>query len=130
MTGHMAATGHVLVGTGAKSIAEMTAEVVANNKAHGWHDSPPSLPECMMMLVTEAAEAVEAWRVFGTEDATALHLPEGKPGKPEGLGSELADILIRLLDDAYLFGVDLDAEFARKMAYNRTRPFRHGNKRI
>ncbi len=117
-----------------KSLAEMTAEVVANNKAKGWHDSPPSLPECMMMLVTEAAEAVEAWRRWGTEDRTdALADSYGDElfnRKPEGLGSELADIFIRLLDDCYLFGVDLEAEFDRKMAYNRSRPFRHGGKRI
>jgi NTP pyrophosphatase (non-canonical NTP hydrolase) len=120
--------------TRAKSIAEMTAEVVENNKARGWHDNPPSLPECMMMLVTEATEAVEAWRVHGTADATKLNWTsdhgELQVQKPEGVGSEFADILIRLLDDAYLFGIDLDAEFARKMAYNRTRPFRHGGKRI
>lgn len=111
-----------------KSLADMTAEVVANNKAKGWHDNPPSLPEAMMMLVTEAAEAVEVWRVHGTADPTRWE--PGCPGKPEGLGSELADIFIRLLDDCYLFGIDLEAEFARKMAYNRTRPFRHGGKRI
>lgn len=117
--------------TRTKTIAEMTAEVVENNKAHGWHDDPPSLPECMMMIVTEAAEAVEAWRRWGTDDRTgALESWNSSLPKPEGLGSEFADILIRLLDDAYLFGVDLAAEYERKMAYNRTRPFRHGGKRI
>lgn len=122
----------------AKSLGEMTAEIVASNQAHGWHDNPPSLPEAMMMLVTEAAEAVEAWRVHGIADATATVAPGSVgamdavhiPPKPEGLGSELADILIRLLDDCYLFGIDLATEYERKMAYNRTRAFRHGGKRI
>ena len=116
-----------------KSLTQMTEEVVANNREKGWHDNPPSLPECMMMLVTEAAEAVEAWRIWGIEDGTAGSAvnPGGDKGaKPEGVGSELADILIRLLDDCYLFGVDLESEFNRKMAYNRMRPFRHGGKRI
>lgn len=51
-------------------------------------------------------------------------------GKPQGMASEMADILIRLLDSAYRYGVDLEAEYERKMAYNRTRPPRHGGKRV
>lgn len=122
--------------TAARSLAEMTAEVVDNNKAKGWHDNPPSLPECMMMLVTEAAEVVEAWRRWGTDDVTddpirgLPFIATNSPRKPEGVGSEMADIFIRLLDDCHLFGIDLQAEFNRKMAYNRTRSFRHGGKAI
>lgn len=54
--------------------------------------------------------------------------------KPEGVGSELADIVIRVLDEvdrAREEGVeiDLDWEIERKLAYNRTRRHRHGGKR-
>lgn len=48
------------------------------------------------------------------------------PLKPEDVGSEFADILIRLLDDAERYGIDLVYEFERKMTYNWTRPYRHG----
>ena len=109
-----------------KTIAEMQAEVVEINKALGWHDKNVTFPEAMAMLHSEVSEALEAWRVWGTEDATKpVHAP-----KPEGIGSEFADILIRLLDDCELYGVDLQAEYERKVAYNRTRPYRHGGKRI
>jgi NTP pyrophosphatase (non-canonical NTP hydrolase) len=113
-------------------MAELQADIVENNKAKGWHDDPPDLPAAMMMLVTEAVEAVEAWRAHGTEDATRMNLTGSltHPSKPEGVGSEFADILIRLLDDCYLFGIDLQAEVERKIAYNRTREYRHGGKRI
>jgi len=47
----------------------------------------------------------------------------------EGVGSEFADVFIRLLDYCSRFDVDLEAEYERKMAYNRTRPYRHGNRR-
>jgi NTP pyrophosphatase (non-canonical NTP hydrolase) len=51
-------------------------------------------------------------------------------GKPEGVGSEFADILIRLLDEAERQGIDLDFEYARKVAFNRTRGHRHGGKLV
>jgi NTP pyrophosphatase (non-canonical NTP hydrolase) len=51
------------------------------------------------------------------------------PPKPEGVGSEFADVLIRLLDDCQLHGIDLVDEVVRKMAYNHSRPYRHGGKR-
>lgn len=181
--------------TTAKSVADMTAEIVENNRRLGWHDSPPAFPEAMAMLHSEVSEALEAWRVWGLKDATD---PAAEPNlicKPEGVGSEFADILIRLLDDGYLYGadlekeiagggalilaetfpanidrlhnliarasmfwadgresgayrrelgavliflrqlaglygIDLNAEYERKAAYNRTRAFRHGGKRL
>lgn len=119
-----------------KTIAEMQAEVVANNEAKGWYENCATFPEAMAMLHSEVSEALEAWRTWGTQDGT-YHvplpeggLPNGGPPKPEGVGSEFADVFIRLLDDCHLFGVDLEAEYERKMAHNRSRPYRHGNKRI
>lgn len=120
----------------AKSLAQMQAEVVAVNVALGWHDKNVSFPEAMAMLHSEVSEALEAWRVHGTVDATAVltHTDQATGqyalAKPEGVGSEFADVLIRLLDDCAMFGVDLADEYERKLAYNRTRPYRHGGKRI
>lgn len=50
--------------------------------------------------------------------------------KPEGVPSELADVLIRIGDMAYLYGIDLEKAVEEKMAYNKTRSFRHGGKRL
>lgn len=50
--------------------------------------------------------------------------------KPEGVGSEAADLLIRLLDVAERYEIDLEWEVTRKLAYNRTREHRHGGKRV
>lgn len=49
--------------------------------------------------------------------------------KPEGIPSELADILIRVLDVAAYHQMDIARAVADKMAYNETRPMRHGGKR-
>lgn len=51
-------------------------------------------------------------------------------GKPEGVGSEFADILIRLLDECQRQGIDLTWEYERKIAFNKTRGHRHGGKRV
>jgi NTP pyrophosphatase (non-canonical NTP hydrolase) len=102
-----------------KTLADMTAEIVANNQAKGWHDNPPAFPEAMAMLHSEVSEALEAWRQWGTDDVTddpirgLPHIMSDASRKPEGVGSEFADILIRLLDDGYLYGVDLEREAAR-----------------
>ena len=49
-------------------------------------------------------------------------------GKPQGVASEYADILIRLGHYIRLDGIDIEYEVKRKLAFNQTRPFRHGNK--
>lgn len=46
--------------------------------------------------------------------------------KPEGVAVELADALIRILDIMHSLDVDIDAIVAEKMAYNATRPVKHG----
>lgn len=48
---------------------------------------------------------------------------------PEGIPTELADILIRVLHMCAYFGMDIAATLADKMAYNETRPYRNGGKR-
>ena len=40
--------------------------------------------------------------------------------------SELADCIIRCLDTMHSLGVDIDGVVARKMAYNASRPHKHG----
>lgn len=113
-----------------KSLTQMRDEVLEFCKAHGWYDKPVSFGEAIALLHSEVSEALEAFRIWGLEDGTGLLEPEGGQGKPEGVGSEFADVLIRLLDYADRFDVDLDYEYERKMAYNRTRPYRHGNKAV
>lgn len=121
-----------------KTIAEMTAEVRECNQAHGWREGSNTFGDYIALLHSEASEALEAFRDHKTEDATevvpvTLYDPKGAPvnlPKPEGVGSELADVLIRLLDMADVYGLDLDFEYERKIAYNRTRPFKHGGRAL
>ena len=48
-----------------------------------------------------------------------------RPFKPEGVDIELIDALIRLLDLLGSRGVDVDELLKQKLAYNKTRGFRH-----
>ncbi len=52
---------------------------------------------------------------------------KGDPGaKPEGIPSELADVVIRVGHYAGANGIDLAGAVREKMVYNSTRPFKHG----
>ena len=68
------------------------------NEAKGWFDSDRTFGDDMALLHSEVSEAFEAFRKHGTEDVT---LSDGNSGgftpKPEGVGSELADVLVRIL---------------------------------
>lgn len=89
------------------------AHATANEKGW-WDDGDWNLPEKLMLIVTEVAEAMECYR-----DST----------KSKGLESELADIVIRVADLCGKLGIDLDRAVREKMDYNETRPYRHGGKR-
>jgi NTP pyrophosphatase (non-canonical NTP hydrolase) len=103
--------------------------IVAISRKAGWYDEPVPFMTAMALLHSEVSEAVEAWREHGTEDFTNTNSINGQLQKPEGVGSEFADIFIRLLDCSNRFGIDLAAEVERKMDFNATRSYRHGGKR-
>lgn len=99
----------------------------ATARAKGWHDGadwsdPQRQLAGLMLITTEVAEAAECVRVG---QLGAMH---GRNGKPEGLPSELADVVIRLGDYAGAMGIDLEAAVVEKAAYNKRRPQRHGGK--
>lgn len=108
--------------------------------------------EHTMLLTTEVAEIFEAYRtgepelwyqhnvktngvprVSGPNDGFAdqafLSTDNGDVlGKPQGMVSELADVIIRALDFADEYGFELIETILEKHDYNLTRPYRHGNK--
>lgn len=49
--------------------------------------------------------------------------------KMEGIPSELADVVIRVMDMCEQYGIDLESAIAEKHTYNLTRPYRHGGKK-
>lgn len=100
------------------------------------------------LIITEAAEAIEEIRKGrGVDEAyysgagdypesTPVEL-DGRPRKPEGVPSELADIVIRCLDLAHEIdyaaktnfkptGFSLWDAIDEKLRFNATRPYKHG----
>lgn len=94
----------------------------------GWWERPRTPMECLMLVVTELAEAAESLRRGSSltpckEVPSICHLEE-----------ELADVVIRVLDLAgsyeavYGHPLDIGRAVEEKVKYNMTRPHRHGGK--
>jgi NTP pyrophosphatase (non-canonical NTP hydrolase) len=127
-----------------KPLAVMTEEVRKLNTDKGWRSGDNTFGDYVALLHSEVSEMLEAYRdhrladaigpaepIWGGEDRMGNPIRrDWQPGKPEGVGSEMADVLIRLIDMADVYHIDLAQEYERKMAYNRTRPYQHGGRTI
>lgn len=129
-----------------KTINQLVQEAHANAKAKGWWDNEPSFGEIIALIHSEASEALEDYRIghsptntwYEKNGAASVLKVVGRPGctqedptwKPCGIPSELADIVIRVFDACGRYGIDLEKAITEKMAYNATRPTRHGGKVI
>lgn len=83
-----------------------------------------TIPEKLCLIHSEVSEALEDYRV-----GKLVTTQREGDGKPEGFPSELADIVIRVMDLAGAMGINLEQEMRLKMRYNETRAHRHGGKR-
>lgn len=117
-------------------------ESAAISKSKGF--SGQSFPEFIALVHSECSEALEEFR--GNKGITEIWYSElvehdgisyrrpctaDTPGaKPEGIPSELADVLIRIFHYCGENNIDLGSAVLDKLAYNRTRAHKHGNKRI
>lgn len=104
-------------------INDTAIEIHAWARSKGWYDhGERNIGELIALAHSELSEALEDYR------EGKMQTYEGVGAKPCGFPSELADVMIRIMDTAVYLGINLEEEIERKMAYNQKRPYRHGGK--
>lgn len=113
--------------------------------AKGWRDDLPPNPRAnaepysqyvfpgyLELATSELVEALEAYRdkIWSDTEPPTNPADPNCLGKPIGVGPELADAIIRILDICDIWEVDIESEIERVMAYGWTRPYKHGGRAL
>lgn len=137
---------------------KLAKEIHENAVNHGWWESERPISEIRALLHSEASEALEAYRKGDTENLAEeladikIRAMDALGGRDSGVikygiaacipsdidyihevitsaGAEFELICEAVDRVAKRHGLDVDAALIKKHNYNKTRPYRHGNKR-
>ncbi len=124
-----------------KGLQELSVEAYENSKDKGFHDNPKSFGDDIALMHSELSEALEDYRagrapneIWYEEADGSKHESFAEPGtalrKPCGIPSEMADVIIRVLDFCGKYDIPIERAVWEKMRFNSTRPRMHGGKKL
>lgn len=118
------------------NINEVSETIHKQNKEKGFYDEPVEIGTLLMLVVSELSEALEADRKgkyymahdmeFDTDNILFPKLFDAFV--KDTFEDEIADAVIRLLDLCGYLNIDISSHIRLKVAYNKTRPNKHGKK--
>lgn len=127
-------------------IKEFVKEVGENAVTHGWWEEERSFGELIALCHSELSEALEEYRkgkkpgevyyiCTNPGEGCGVEETEGCEkcdhlGKPDGIPTELADVVIRIFDMCHHYGIDIETVLKEKHEFNKSRPYKHGGKVI
>lgn len=121
-------------------LSPLSEEIFEANKAKGFWDEERNTGECLMLMVSELSEALEADRKGRWCNGEMIDLllqddlTDGNYKQlfetivKDSFEDELADALIRILDFAGGKGIDIGKHVHLKLKYNSMRGNKHGKK--
>lgn len=113
---------------GSESLKAIGTKVLAGANKRGFTLDPSAesmdAVRQLALVHSEVSEAVEEMRKPNVQHIYYVN------GKPEGVGPELADVIMRVAECAVAWGIDLDEMIRIKHNFNEGRPFKHGGKRF
>ena len=113
----------------AGALNELAKEIHENAIKHGWWDKP-KFHALLTHLHSEVTEIYKEYEDNHPINETYYSEDEQGNFKPEGVPSEIADVIILTLSICQHYDIDIEQVINEKMAYNKTRPYKHGGKVI
>lgn len=105
---------------------DIQTEAHRNSAQHGFWREGVTTTVILSKLALIHSEVSETLEIARDPQRRPEEVWYRHDGKPEGMGPEMADIVIRVMDLAEALGIPLAERILQKQEFNRSRPHMHG----